>query len=404
VSEAAAFERCLAVGGVAVFPADTVYGLACDPENRFAVERLYLLKRRSPSKPSAVMFFDLELALAALPELGERTRQAMRRLLPGPVSLLVPNPRRRFPLACGEDPDTLGLRVPDVPRLVHVRRPVLQSSANRAGGPDARRLEEVPPLIRQAADLVIDGGELPGTPSTVIDLRSYEADGDWRVVREGAVSAAALEPALVRQFHFEPASYLEMMRSEVPAFDRLQDAVAQASGTGARRMLELGTGTGETARRLLERHPEATLLGIDESVGMLETARRVLPPERVELRVSRLEDPLPDGPFDLVVSALCVHHLPGVEKAELFKRIAAELTAGGRFVLGDVVVPEDPADAKTPLTQGYDHPSRLDDQLRWLDEAGFEARVSWSEGDLAVVAADARGAGIVGDGGRRAPH
>jgi tRNA (cmo5U34)-methyltransferase len=189
----------------------------------------------------------------------------------------------------------------------------------------------------------------------------------------------------------------------VPAFDRLQDAVAQASGTGARRILELGTGTGETARRLLERHAEATLLGIDESVGMLESARRVLPPERVELRVSRLEDPLPDGPFDLVVSALCVHHLPGAEKAELFKRIAAARTAGGRFVLADVVVPEDPADANTPLTPGYDHPSPLADQLHWLHEAGFEARVTWSERDLGVVAADARGAGIVGDGGRRAP-
>jgi tRNA threonylcarbamoyl adenosine modification protein (Sua5/YciO/YrdC/YwlC family) len=402
VSDAETFERCLAVGGVAVFPADTVYGLACDPENRFAVERLYLLKRRSPTKPSAVMFFDLERAVAALPELGERTRQAMRRLLPGRVSLLVPNPARRFRLACGEDPETLGVRVPDVPRLGDVRRPVLQSSANRAGAPDARRLEEIPTLIRQAADLVIDGGELPGTPSTVIDLRRYDSDGEWRVVREGAVPAAALEPALVRQFHFEPATYLEMMRSEVPAFDRLQDAVADASGTGARRVLELGTGTGETARRLLERHPEATLLGIDESAGMLEAARRVLPPDRVELHVNRLEDPLPEGTFDLVVSALCVHHLLGTDKAELFKRVAAVLASGGRFVLGDVVVPDDPHDARTPLTPGYDHPSSLPEQVAWLREAGLDAQVCWAEGDLAVIAADAPAAGIVGDGGRRA--
>ncbi len=197
MSDAETFERCLAVGGVAVFAADTVYGLACDPENRFAVERLYLLKRRAPAKASAVMFFDLELALWAVPELGERTRRAMRRLLPGQVSLLVPNPARRFPLACGEDPNTLGVRVPDVPRLQGVRRPALQSSANRAGGPDARRLEDVPALIRNAADLVIDGGELPGTPSTVVDLRRFESDGEWWVVREGAVPAAALEPALV---------------------------------------------------------------------------------------------------------------------------------------------------------------------------------------------------------------
>ena len=94
----------MAVGGLAVFPADTVYGIACDPENRFAVERLYLLKRRSMDKPSAVMFFDLELALSALPELGERLREALRRLLPGSVTALVPNPARRFPLACGGDP------------------------------------------------------------------------------------------------------------------------------------------------------------------------------------------------------------------------------------------------------------------------------------------------------------
>jgi tRNA (cmo5U34)-methyltransferase len=118
--------------------------------------------------------------------------------------------------------------------------------------------------------------------------------------------------------------------------------------------------------------------------------------------VSRLEDPLPDGRFDLVVSALCVHHLAGAGKAELFERVAGALSAGGRFVLGDVVVPDDPADARTPLTPGYDHPSPLADQLDWLRVAGFEPRVTWSEADLAVVAADVSGAGIVEAGGRRA--
>jgi L-threonylcarbamoyladenylate synthase len=388
VSDAEALERCLAVGGVAVFPADTVYGLACDPDNRFAVERLYLLKRRPSGKPSAVMFFDLQVALSALPELGQRTRQAMRRLLPGPVSLLVPNPARRFPLACGEDPLTLGVRVPRVPRLAGVTRPVLQSSANRAGGPDARRLEEVPTLIRTAADLIIDGGELPGTPSTVIDLRAYESAGEWQVAREGAVPADALERALAHQFHFDPSTYDEVIRADVPAFERFEDAVADAGGAGALRILELGTGTGETAARLLERHPEAALVGIDESVTMLEHARRRLPADRVQLRVSRLEDALPAGPFDLVASALCVHHLPGAEKAGLFKRVAAALSPGGRFVLGDVVVPADPDAARSPLTPGYDHPSPLEDQLEWLREAGFEPRVCWTEGDLAVVASD----------------
>ncbi len=156
------FERCMSVGGVAVFPADTVYGLACDASDRLAVERLYRLKRRRLDKPSAVMFFDLALALAALPSLGPRTRSALARLLPGAVTLLLPNPEQRFALACGADPLTLGLRVPVVPGLRGVRWPVLQSSANRAGGPDARRLQDVPEPIRRAADLVIDGGSCPG--------------------------------------------------------------------------------------------------------------------------------------------------------------------------------------------------------------------------------------------------
>ena len=94
----------MSVGGVAVFPADTVYGLACDVSDRLAVERLYRLKRRRLDKPSAVMLFDVEVALAALPELGPLARGAVQRLLPGAVTLLLPNPAERFPLACGADP------------------------------------------------------------------------------------------------------------------------------------------------------------------------------------------------------------------------------------------------------------------------------------------------------------
>jgi L-threonylcarbamoyladenylate synthase len=193
---AEAFDRCIAAGGLVVFPADTVYGLACDPDNRFAVERMYLLKRRPLSKPSAVMFFAVELALAAVPTLGERTRAALRRLLPGPVSVLIPNPTGQFPLACGEDPATLGLRVPQVALLAGSQRPVLQSSANRAGGPDPRRLDEIPPLFHAGADLILDGGELPGTPSTVVDLRGYEGDGSWSIVRLGAVQRETVAAAL----------------------------------------------------------------------------------------------------------------------------------------------------------------------------------------------------------------
>ena len=199
-ADAETFERCIAVGGVAVFPADTVYGLACEPDLDEAVRRLYALKRRRPDKPAAVMFFQVDLARAALPELGERTRAALETLLPGGVTALLPNPRRRFPLACGPDPDTLGLRVPALPpaldALGAVRWPVLQSSANLAGAADARDVAAVPDEIRREADLVLDGGPLPGTPSTVVDLRAFETTRDWSVLRDGAVARDVVRDAL----------------------------------------------------------------------------------------------------------------------------------------------------------------------------------------------------------------
>ena len=192
------------------------------------------------------------------------------------------------------------------------------------------------------------------------------------------------------QFHWDPDSYLELMREEVPQYERLQDEVAAAtSGIDARRVLELGTGTGETARRVLAVHPAAQLVGIDESPGMLEAARSALDPARVRLMDGRLQDPLPDGPWDLVVSCLAVHHLDGEGKADLFRRIAAALAPGGRFVLGDVIVPEDLADRVTPIdeTEGYDLPDRIDDQLRWLADAGLAPELRWVDRDLAVIAA-----------------
>jgi L-threonylcarbamoyladenylate synthase len=195
-ADAETFARCIAVGGVAVFPADTVYGLACEPDIDDAVHRLYALKGRRPDKPAAVMFFARELALAALPELGPRTRGALEALLPGGVTVLLPNPARRFPLACGPDPETLGLRVPALPpplaALGAVRWPVLQSSANLAGRPDASELADVPEAIRREADLVLDAGPLPGTPSTVVDLRRFETTRDWAILREGAVSSRTI--------------------------------------------------------------------------------------------------------------------------------------------------------------------------------------------------------------------
>ena len=198
--DAATFERCIAVGGVALFPADTVYGLATEPDSREGVRRLYRLKGRPPARPAAVMFFALDLALHALPELGPRTRGALERLLPGGLTLVLPNPRRRWPLACGPEPERLGLRVPALPDalapLAATRWPVLQSSANPSGGSEVRRLEDVDPEIRRGVDLAVDGGELPGTPSTVVDLTRYEGDGAFVVVREGAVARARVAAVL----------------------------------------------------------------------------------------------------------------------------------------------------------------------------------------------------------------
>ena len=198
--QAATFERCMAVGGVALFGADTVYGLACEPDNEEAVARLYAIKGRAPDKPAAVLFFSLELALAALPELGPRTTAALEGLMPGAVTALLPNPAARFPLACGPDPTTLGLRVPALAPAANalgaVRWPVLQSSANPAGGADARRLADIPAPIRAAVDLVLDVGDLDGTASTVIDLRRYEGEDEWSIIRQGALSAEAVGLAL----------------------------------------------------------------------------------------------------------------------------------------------------------------------------------------------------------------
>jgi tRNA (cmo5U34)-methyltransferase len=199
------------------------------------------------------------------------------------------------------------------------------------------------------------------------------------------------------QFHFDPDTYLNLIRAEVPAYDRLQEAVAAATeGITVSRVLDLGTGTGLTLAVVLARHPGARAVGIDESAAMLEVARAHFGLSavgdggrgEVELRVADLADPLPAGPFDLVVSALAVHHLDGAGKADLFRRVAAVVGPPGRFVLGDVVVPDDPADAVTPISDDYDRPSHLAEQLSWLDEAGFDAAVVWSERDLAVLRAD----------------
>jgi tRNA (cmo5U34)-methyltransferase len=160
-----------------------------------------------------------------------------------------------------------------------------------------------------------------------------------------------------------------------------------ATGVGAKSVLELGIGTGETARRVLDRHPDAQLIGIDASPGMVRVARDALPSDRVKLLVGRLEDPLPEGHFDLVVSALAVHHLEGTAKADLFRRIASRLHSAGRFVLADVVEPVDPSYVVTAIDPEVDHPSKLDEQLAWLGASGLFPEVTWTHRDLVVIVA-----------------
>jgi L-threonylcarbamoyladenylate synthase len=194
--DAATLERCMQVGGVAIVPTDTVYGLACDPDDREAFRRLWALKGRDPNKPSAVLFSRVELAIAATPWLDEVTRDALGRLLPGPITVVVTNPERRFPVACGDQPERLGIRVPRWPEaaeaLAGLSWPLLQSSANLSGGADVASPDDLNPELREEVDLILDAGQLPGTASTVVDLSGYAADGSWRVLRSGAVDDRAL--------------------------------------------------------------------------------------------------------------------------------------------------------------------------------------------------------------------
>jgi tRNA (cmo5U34)-methyltransferase len=188
------------------------------------------------------------------------------------------------------------------------------------------------------------------------------------------------------ELEWDPDTYLAEMAAEVPGYEELQEAVvAAAAGVDASRVLELGTGTGETALRLRARHPAASWVGIDASEPMLARARERLPD--ADLRQQRLEDELPSGPFDLVVSALAVHHLDGAGKRNLFARIARVLEPGGLFVLGDVVVPSEGQEGPIEIDWEMDLPDSVEDQLAWLGAAGFEAEASSVRVDLAVFRA-----------------
>lgn len=190
-----ALERAIAAGGVVVFPADGLYGLACDPLDAAAIGRIQALKGRDDGKPSAVMYFS-PLALRELVAgLGPRTAAVTSALLPGPVTLVVANPEQRYPLACREDRERLGVRLIGGP-LAGSMCPIFQTSANLSGEPPPSRFADVPAAIVAGADLAIDGGELTGLPSTVVDVAAIEDGGGWAILREGALSEGDLRAAL----------------------------------------------------------------------------------------------------------------------------------------------------------------------------------------------------------------
>jgi L-threonylcarbamoyladenylate synthase len=190
-----ALESCLSKGGVALFPSDGIYGLACDPLDPAAVARIHEIKGREDGKPSAVMYLSPLAMRELVRDLGQAVSEAFGRLLPGPVTLIVPNPRHRYPLACREDLSRLGVRVIDGP-LAGVRLPLFQTSANLSGEPSTASFDGVVPEVKQEVDLAINGGELTGLPSTVVDLTSYDEDGTWTVLREGGMSRGDLIAAL----------------------------------------------------------------------------------------------------------------------------------------------------------------------------------------------------------------
>jgi L-threonylcarbamoyladenylate synthase len=179
-----------------VLPTDTVYGLCADPYREAPVRELYRMKQRPADQPCALLAKDVDFLLELVPELRGRPATIARALLPGPYTLILPNLGKRYRWLTGSSPETIGVRVPELTgpgaEVVEHVGALVATSANLHGGPESRRLEDVPVEIRAGAAAVVDGGELPGTPSTILDLTGEEP----KVLREGAVPAAeALERA-----------------------------------------------------------------------------------------------------------------------------------------------------------------------------------------------------------------
>jgi tRNA (cmo5U34)-methyltransferase len=170
----------------------------------------------------------------------------------------------------------------------------------------------------------------------------------------------------------DPDTYLDEIRAEVPRYDELQKATIEAIPFAPKKVLELGVGTGETTRHLLERYRNAEITGLDSQPEMVFRARDL----GVEVRLARMQDPLPDGPWDLVLSVLAVHHLDPEQKRDLFRRVREQSRA---MVIGDVVI----ADSQvTPLEEGVDLPSRAEDMAEWCS-----GEIVWRADDLAVIRA-----------------
>ena len=174
------------------------------------------------------------------------------------------------------------------------------------------------------------------------------------------------------QSDWKPDNYPELIRSEVPRYDELQEQAIAAIPFAPERVLELGMGTGETTRRLIEAYPEAWVIGLDASADMVFRARESYD----DVQLARMEDPLPEGPWDLVIGVLSIHHLRAEQKQNLFRQVREQARA---FVIGDIVK----ADAQVaPVDEGYDFPEAAGDLASW---SGGE--VTWEADDLAVIRA-----------------
>lgn len=174
------------------------------------------------------------------------------------------------------------------------------------------------------------------------------------------------------QFHWRPETYLELIRSEVPRYDELQEQAIAAIPSAPERVLELGMGTGETTRRLIEAYPESWVIGLDASADMVFRAREMYD----DVQLARIEDPLPEGPWDLVIGVLSIHHLRAEQKQNLFRQVKEHAKA---FVIGDVVKA---ATEVTPIDPDYDFPESAADLAEWTG-----GQITWEQDDLAVIRA-----------------